>query len=102
MMNDYDLELDKVAEKIINETSKSKILSAKDKSLSKAKTVLIQLPDGLKPKAKEIREYLKKNIDKNTRLLFWAGSCFGACDIPVQAEKLGVDLIIQFGHSEWR
>ena len=35
-MADYDLELEKVAEKIKKE---------------KAKTVLIQLPDGLKPKA---------------------------------------------------
>ncbi|HJX06079.1 MAG TPA: diphthamide synthesis protein [Candidatus Nanoarchaeia archaeon] len=87
MMDDYDLELDKVADKIISE---------------KAKIVLIQLPDGLKPKANEIKDYLKNKIDKNTKLLFWAGSCFGACDVPVQAEKLGIDLIIQFGHSEWR
>ncbi len=99
MMNNYDLELEKVADKIISETSKSEILSAKDKSLSKAKTVLIQLPDGLKPKAKDIREFLKKKIDKDTKILFWAGSCFGACDVPTNAN---VDLIIQFGHSEWR
>jgi len=84
MMDDYDLELDKVAEKIINE---------------KARTVLIQLPDGLKPKVKEIKEFLKPKIDKNIKLLFWAGSCFGACDVPTNAN---VDLIIQFGHSEWR
>jgi diphthamide biosynthesis enzyme Dph1/Dph2-like protein len=86
-MADYDLELDKVAEKIKKE---------------KAKTVLIQLPDGLKPKAKEIREFLAKKVDKNTRILFWAGSCFGACDTPLSAKSANVDLIIQFGHSEWR
>jgi len=102
MMNNYDLELDKVADKIKKETSKSKILSAKDKSLSKAKTVLIQLPDGLKPKAKEIREFLAKKVDKNIKILFWAGSCFGACDVPTSAKNVNVDLIIQFGHSEWR
>ncbi|KYK26839.1 hypothetical protein AYK26_04605 [Euryarchaeota archaeon SM23-78] len=83
MMQDYDLELDKVAKKIKQES---------------AKTVLIQLPDGLKPRAKEIKEELKKNISKDTKLLFWAGSCFGSCDIP----NVKVDLIIQFGHSEWQ
>jgi diphthamide biosynthesis enzyme Dph1/Dph2-like protein len=86
-MADYDLELEKVAEKIKKE---------------KANTVLIQLPDGLKPKAREIREFLAKKIDKKTKLLFWAGSCFGACDIPTGAKNANVDLIIQFGHSEWR
>jgi 2-(3-amino-3-carboxypropyl)histidine synthase len=86
-MTDYDLELDKVVEKIKKE---------------KAKTVLIQLPDGLKPKAKEIKEFLTGKIDKNTKLLFWADSCFGACDIPTSAKNADVDLIIQFGHSEWR
>lgn len=87
MTNDYDLELDKAVDEIKKE---------------KAKTVLIQLPDGLKPKANEIKEFLAKKVDKNTKILFWAGSCFGACDIPTQAKNLGVDLIIQFGHSEWR
>jgi diphthamide biosynthesis enzyme Dph1/Dph2-like protein len=86
-MVDYDLELEKVAEKIKKE---------------KANTVLIQLPDGLKPKAREIREFLAKKIDKKTKLLFWAGSCFGACDIPTSAKSANVDLIIQFGHSEWQ
>jgi diphthamide biosynthesis enzyme Dph1/Dph2-like protein len=87
MMDYYDLELEKVVEKINKE---------------KARTVLIQLPDGLKPKAKEIRQELQKKIDKNTKLLFWLGSCFGACDIPLNAKSAKVDLIIQFGHSEWR
>jgi diphthamide biosynthesis enzyme Dph1/Dph2-like protein len=86
-MTGYDLELEKVADKIKKE---------------KASTVLIQLPDGLKPKAEEIREYLRNKISKETKLLFWAGSCFGACDIPTIAENAKVDLIIQFGHSEWR
>lgn len=87
MMVDYDLELEKIAEKIKKEH---------------AKTVLIQLPDGLKPKAKEIREFLARKVDKNTKLLFWAGTCFGACDIPTSAKNANVDLIIQFGHSKWR
>ena len=82
----YDLEIEKVGDKIKKE---------------KAKTVLIQLPDGLKPKAKEIKQALNAKARK-TKILFWGASCFGACDVPLQTEKLGVDLIIQFGHSEWK
>lgn len=76
----YDLELDKVVEKIKKE---------------KARTVLIQLPDGLKPKASEIVDNLKKKVDSN--VIIWADTCFGSCDIP----DVEVDLLIQFGHSEW-
>ena len=36
------------------------------------------------------------------RVLIWGGSCYGACDVPLQVERLGVDLLIQWGHSEWR
>jgi len=79
-MTDYDLELDKAIEKVKQE---------------KAETVLIQLPDGLKPRAKEIQEELNKKT--NAKILIWAGTCFGACDVP----NVKVDLIIQFGHSEW-
>lgn len=82
---DYDLELDRV----IAEVKKSK-----------AKRVCIQLADGLKPRAKEIQEAIEKSTD--AEVLIWAGSCFGACDVPLQVERLGVDLLIQFGHSEWR
>jgi len=32
----------------------------------------------------------------------WIGSCFGACDLPIEAENLGVDLVVQFGHSKWK
>ncbi len=77
----YDLELNKVIEEI---------------KQNKAKTVCIQLADGLKPKAKEIQEAIEKETDAD--ILIWADSCFGACDIP----KLDVDLLIQFGHSEWK
>lgn len=75
----YDLELEK-AVKAIRER--------------KADTVLIQLPDGLKPRAKEIKE----KLEKEAMIYFWGGSCFGACDIP----NFDADLLIQFGHSEWK
>ena len=81
----YDLELDRVINKINKE---------------KAKLVCLQLPDGLKPLAKEIQDKLEQRT--KAKIIIWAGSCFGSCDIPVQLEKLGIDLIIQWGHSEWK
>ncbi len=65
---------------------------------NKAKKVLIQLPDGLKPKAQEIQEKIKEKYPK-IKLTFWAGSCYGACDLPAVS---GYDLLVQFGHSEWK
>jgi diphthamide biosynthesis enzyme Dph1/Dph2-like protein len=67
-------------------------------SESKAETVLIQLPDGLKPKANIIQEKVKEKFP-SVSLTFWAGSCYGACDVPNVKE---FDLLVQFGHSEWR
>lgn len=97
---DYDLEL----ERIVKEIKKSK-----------AKRVLIQLPDGLKPYATQIINELEKKTAGNSKgknksgkpakakFIIWIGSCFGACDVPIaEAEKLGVDLIVQFGHSPWK
>ena len=80
----YDLELERVCKSI------------RDAGF---KRILIQLPDGLKPKA----DVVKTEIEKNTGVecLIWLGSCYGACDVPFQAQDVGVDCIIQWGHSEW-
>ncbi len=77
-MNQYNLELERVFDEIKN---------------SKAKKVLIQLAEGLKPRAKEIQEFLENKT--NAELFFWLGSCYGKCDIPNVKE---FDLIVQFGH----
>lgn len=81
MESKYDLELDKVLKKIKSQ---------------KAKKVLVQLPDGLKPKATEIVDYLQENA--NAEIMIWFGSCYGACDVPPDVD---CDLIVQFGHSAW-
>ncbi|MBL7054616.1 diphthamide synthesis protein [Candidatus Woesearchaeota archaeon] len=83
-MENYNLELPKAVNQI---------------KAQKAKLVLIQLPDGLKPKAKEIKEKIEK--ETNAKVLIWLGSCFGSCDIP-NIEKSGIDLLIQWGHSKWK
>ncbi len=79
----YNLELEKIAREI------------KDK---KAKIVLIQLPDGLKPQAEKIVEYLEKNT--KAEVLIWFESCFGACDLP-STFGLKIDLVVQFGHNKF-
>ncbi len=78
---EYDLELDKAIQKI---------------NRTQAKTVVIQLPDGLKPKAGEIAKELESKT--SAQISIWLGSCYGACDIP----KIEADLLIQWGHSEWQ
>ena len=83
-MQDYDLELNRAAEEVRK---------------SNARLVCIQLPDGLKPKAGEIQRFIEKNTQ--TEVVIWLGSCWGGCDVPVSVEKLGVDLLIQWGHSEY-
>lgn len=70
----------------------------------KAKKVLIQLPEGLKPWATDIQDKLESELKKqkyNCDFFIWLDSCYGACDIPIETERLGIDLIIQFGHSNW-
>jgi 2-(3-amino-3-carboxypropyl)histidine synthase len=81
----YNLELEKAISKVRQ---------------SKAKKVCIQLPDGLKPKAKEIQDAIEK--DTNAQVFIWAGSCFGSCDIPLEVKNLGIDLLIHWGHSAWK
>ena len=80
---EYDLELEKVITHIMDK---------------KPKIVCIQLPEGLKTKALDI----SKEIEERTfsKVIIWAGSCYGACDVP-DLTKLGVDLLIQWGHSPW-
>ena len=97
----YDLELEKVIFKIKSE---------------KAKLVLLQFPDGLKPYATAVVDYLEQEVNSctesprrgrhkektNVQFLIWLGDCFGACDTPILGKELEkkIDLVVQFGHNE--
>jgi diphthamide biosynthesis enzyme Dph1/Dph2-like protein len=81
---EYDLELGKAAEEIKKQ---------------KVKTVCLQLPDGLKPSAGSIKKELEEK--SGAEVVIWLGSCYGACDVPLQVKELNVDMVIQFGHSAW-
>ena len=78
----YDLELEKVIEII---------------KKFKAKKVVIQLPDGLKPYATQIAKKIQNSTGCN--VLIWGGSCYGPCDIPELGE-LEIDLLFHFGHPK--
>jgi len=82
---EYDLELERAAREIKE---------------NNAKLVCIQLPDGLKPKAQEIADELEEKTD--ARVIIWLGSCYGACDVPLEVNRVGADLVIQWGHSSWK
>jgi len=82
LVENYEINLDKIADKIKAEIPKS---------------VLLQFPDGLKPYATSIADYLQERFPK-VFFKIWLGSCYGACDVP----KTDDDFLIQFGHAEWK
>jgi 2-(3-amino-3-carboxypropyl)histidine synthase len=62
-----------------------------------ADKVLIQLPEGLKTKATRLAEVVEET---GALAIISADPCYGACDIAVrEAEDLGADLVVHFGHS---
>ena len=63
-----------------------------------AKRVLLQMPEGLKPMAPKIAKVVEKS---GALAIISADPCYGACDIAIgEAECLGVDLIVHFGHAK--
>lgn len=62
-----------------------------------AKRVLIQLPEGLKAEGPRLATIVEK---AGVLAIISADPCYGACDLAIQeAEGLGADLLIHFGHS---
>ncbi len=81
---DYDLDIDRAVLEI---------------GKAGAKRVCLQLPDGLRPMGGVIADKISSATD--AVVFLWLGSCYGACDIPFDVERLGVDMLIQWGHSVW-
>jgi 2-(3-amino-3-carboxypropyl)histidine synthase len=82
-MKQYDFEEERVKQEILK---------------LKAKSVLIQVPEGLKPDAPRIAKIIEKF---GALPIVSADPCYGACDLATaDAESLGVDLIIHYGHSK--
>ena len=63
-----------------------------------AKRVLLQLPEGLKPEGPRLAKIIEKT---GAVPIISADPCYGSCDLAIdEAEKLGVDLIVHFGHAK--
>jgi len=61
------------------------------------KTVLLQLPEGLKPEAPRLVTIIE---EAGALPIVSADPCYGACDIAVSEAKLvGADLIVHYGHT---
>jgi len=59
---------------------------------------LLQLPEGLKPEGPRLASIVEKT---GALSIISADPCYGACDIATtEAETLGVDLILHFGHAQ--
>ena len=63
-----------------------------------AKRVLLHLPEGLKPEGTRLARIVEKT---GALPVISADPCYGACDLATaEAERLGVDLIVHFGHAK--
>jgi len=63
-----------------------------------AKRVLLQLPEGLKPEGPRLAKIIEGT---GAVPIISADPCYGACDLATaEAERLGIDLIIHFGHTK--
>jgi len=80
----YDLEIGKIVGNI---------------KRKRARKVLLQFPEGLKPYSTVIASEVEGKT--GCECFIWLGDCFGACDVPIGVSEIGVDLIVQFGHSSW-
>jgi 2-(3-amino-3-carboxypropyl)histidine synthase len=62
-----------------------------------AKRVLLQMPQGLKPEAIKLAQIVEQ---AGAIAIISSDPCYGACDIAIsEAEGLGADLIVHFGHA---
>ncbi len=63
-----------------------------------AKRVLLQLPEGLKPEGPRLAKIVERT---GAVPIISADPCYGSCDLATaEAESLGVDLIVHFGHAK--
>ena len=84
MSSSFDLEEDR----LVNEVRRRK-----------ANLVIIQLPEGLKPEGPRLASLIEARTDASAIIM--ADPCYGACDLALgEAESLGVDMIVHYGHSE--
>ena len=92
----YELEIDKIVKNIKKNKGKA---GSKSKD-SEGYKVLLQFPEGMKPYSMVISDEVSDKA--GCECFIWLGTCFGACDVPIEVENIGVDMIVQFGHTAWK
>ncbi len=66
---------------------------------AKPKRVLVQLPEGVKKHALEVQEIIEK---LGIEVVFSGETAWGGCCVNIhEAEDIGADLIIHFGHAKF-
>ncbi|MFC2162669.1 diphthamide synthesis protein [Candidatus Altiarchaeota archaeon] len=85
-MSEYDLETDKVVEQI---------------RASGAQKIGLQFPEGLRKHATDIADSITSAT--GAQVFIFTDTVYGACDTKTyQAEKLGLDLLIHYGHTSMK
>lgn len=85
LFESYDMDLDAVARKI--------------RERPNTKSVGLQFPDGLRDYATEIEKILARETP-GVEYVTSADPSYGACDLALNLQRLGVDLLVHFGHTE--
>ena len=68
------------------------------KKIGTVKTVVLQIPEGLKQQTTEIAEAFQKEGLESITVM---DPCYGACDLADDKAKLfGADLLVHFGHAK--
>lgn len=66
---------------------------------TRAKKILVQVPEGLKTRTEKIIEELEKN---GFEVITSLDPCYGACDIkPEEAKRMGCKAILHLGHTKF-
>lgn len=81
----YDMDLDEVARKL--------------NARAGTKLVALQFPDGLRDYATEVEKRLAAQTP-GVQYVISADPCYGACDLALNLQRLGVDVLVHFGHTE--
>lgn len=82
-MSEYDFELERVVSEIRD---------------SGARLVGLQFPEGLKTRALRVAREIESST--GARVVVMTDPTYGACDLKEeQADRLGLDLVVHFGHT---
>lgn len=83
MNKSYDFEIDRIVEEV---------------KASKANVVGLQFPEGLRVYAVDVAREVEKRV--GCKVVVFIDPVYGVCDVKLrEAEVLGVDLIVHFGHT---